>query len=214
MMAPLKPSAPKPDEHAALALDVWKKVVQTQEHFNEICMKVRTLYATVLAAILSVYGVFLKDTTKHGIEIAGFDFDPILAVCVAVFVASTLFYFVDKQWYHRLLLGAVEQGAEIEERWGSILPEIKLGSKITAKSPVDLSSSPKTAWFLKLFVEDERFKNSNKLHSDAKLEVFYKPIRSLSVIIFVTACLFGGVSYNGNSIAGILWQALKGVLPN
>lgn len=209
MTTPPKPSAPPAEERAALALEAWKKVVQTQEHFNEICMKVRTLYATVLAAILSLYGVFLKDTSKHGFNLAGLNFDPIIAVCVAVFVASTLFYFVDKQWYHRLLLGAVEQGAEIEDRWGEILPEIKLGSKITAKSPVDLSHNPVTSWFLKFFIEDVRFKETNRLHSDAKLEVFYKPIRTLSVLALIASCLFGGISYNGSSVASLLWNALK-----
>lgn len=210
MNAPQEPSPPKKEDRASLALEAWKKVVQTQEHFNEICMKVRTLYATVLAGIISLYGVFLKDNSGHGFKIVGLDVDPILAICLAVFVTSTLFYFVDKEWYHRLLLGAVEQGAEIEGRWGDILPEIKLGSKITAKSPVDLSSSPKTAWLLKLFVEDERFKNSNKLHSDAKLEVFYKPVRSLSVIIFVAAFAFGGISYDGSSIVVVIWHAIEG----
>jgi hypothetical protein len=200
VIPPLQPSVLTPKDHATLALEAWKKVVQTQEHFNEICMKVRTLYATVLAAVLSLYGVFLKDASKYAVKIAGFDFDPILAVCMAVFVASTLFYFVDKQWYHRLLLGAVDQGIEIEDRWGGVLPEIKLGSKIAARSPVDLSKSPKTAYLLKFFVDDERFRDTNKLHSDAKLEVFYKPIRAFSVLVFVIVCTFGGISYDGKSL--------------
>lgn len=204
-----KPSAPPPEEHAAIALDAWKKVVQTQEHFNEICMKVRTLYATVLAAILSFYGVFLKDSSKHSLDVAVFKFDPIIAVCFAIFIASTLFYFVDKQWYHRLLLGAVEQGAAIEDRWGTILPEIKLGSKISQKSPVDLSSSPLMVWFLKLFVQDKRLKETNRLHSDAKVEVFYKPIRNISAIALFISCAFGGISYDGHSIVGLLFQVLK-----
>lgn len=199
-----RPPAPSKEDYPALALDAWKKVVQTQEHFNEICMKVRTLYATVLAGILSLYGVFLKDSSRHGVNIANLEFDPIVAVCVAIFVTSTLFYFVDKHWYHRLLLGAVAQGREIEERWGDVMPEIRLGSKITENSAVDLSGDPKSAWFLKFFVEDQRFKTTNKLHSDAKLEVFYKPIRDLSVLAFVIACSFGGVSYKEQSLAGLL----------
>jgi len=129
---PPQPTALCPEEHAALAVEAWKKVVQTQEHFNEIWMKVITLYATVLAAVLSLYGVFLKDSSKHEFQIAGFEFDPIIAVCVAVFVASTLFYFVDKQWYYCLLLGAVYQGIGIANRWGDGLEEIKLGLKIAA----------------------------------------------------------------------------------
>lgn len=206
------PSISAGNEHASLALDAWKKVVQTQEHFNEICMKIRTLYATVLAAIISFYGIFLKETTVSSVDIAGFVFNPILAVCIAVFVASTLFYFVDKQWYHRLLLGAVDQGIEIENRWANVLPEISLGSKITARSAVDLSAYPKTVIFLKLFVDDQRFKTTHRLHSDAKLEVFYKPIRSLSVVTFFFSCFFGGIVYNGQSVAIIIWNAIRSLI--
>tara|TARA_R110001606_G_scaffold58887_9_gene140494 strand:- start:4901 stop:5491 length:591 start_codon:yes stop_codon:yes gene_type:complete len=192
-----------------LALEAWKKVVQTQEHFNEICMKVRTLYATVLAAILSLYGVFLKEPTGHGFEIVGLSFDPILMVLIAVFVSTTLFYFVDKEWYHRLLLGAVNQGAAIEDRWKDILPEIQLGSKISANSPVDLSKNHKLVWFLKLFINDPRFNETMRLHSDAKVQVFYKPIQILAFVFFVVACFFGGIEYDGHSIVGWLWQVVR-----
>lgn len=203
------PSAPAKDEHASIALEAWKKVVQTQEHFNEICMKVRTLYATVLAAILSLYGVFLKDSKSHGFEIVGFYFDPVLVVLIAVFVSTTLFYFVDKEWYHRLLLGAVIQGAAIEERWKEVLPEIQLGSKISANSPVDLSENPKLVRFLKLFVNDDRFRQTDRLHSDAKIQVFYRPIQILAIWFFVGACLLGGIEYNGHSVVGLLWKAIS-----
>ncbi|HEY9092468.1 hypothetical protein [Parasphingorhabdus sp.] len=198
-------TAPK-IENAALAMDAWKKVVQTQEHFNEICMKVRTLYATVLAAILSLYGVFLKDSKDHELEILGFYFDPLLFVTLAVFVTTTLFYFVDKDWYHRLLMGAVAQGTVIEERWGNILPEITLGSKISQHSPVDISDKLALVGFLKLFVNDERFKKTGKLHSVAKIQVFYKPIQCLSFWFFVILCIFGGIQYEGRSLAGCLYQ--------
>ena len=208
MTAP-KPNVPPIDEHAKIALEAWKKVVQTQEHFNEICMKVRTLYATVLAAILSLYGVFLKDSSDSGLKVAGLHFDAVMIVCIVVFVATTLFYFVDKEWYHRLLLGAVAQGAEIENRWANILPEIQLGAKITDKSPVDLSDRRILVWFLKLFVKDQRFVDQNKLHSDAKVEVFYKPIQWLAVWFFVLALFFGGLTYNDQSLAGLAWANLK-----
>ena len=200
-----------PDENARIALEAWKKVVQTQEHFNEICMKVRTLYATVLAAILSLYGVFLKDQQSHRVSVSDVSFDPILAICFSIIVVTTLFYFVDKGWYHRLLLGAVSQGAEIERKWKSVLPEIQLGTKISEHSPVDLSGSPKLVWLLSFFVSDVRLKENSCLHSDAKIEVFYKPIRGLAFFVLVLALLFGGVEVGNRSVAGLLWGAAKGI---
>jgi len=206
-----KPTAPPAAERAALALEAWKKVVQTQEHFNEICMKVRTLYATVLAAILSLYGVILREPLNQSLHISGLSVDPFMAVCAAIFSVTTLFYFVDKEWYHRLLLGAVDQGIEIEKRWGDLLPEIQLGSKISNRSPVDLSSRPFIAWILKIFVRDKRLRKGGKLHSDAKIEVFYKPIQGLSLFIFAIAFFCGGLKFDGNSVINILWFFLRGI---
>lgn len=211
MNASPRPLSLSREEHANIALEAWKKVVQTQEHFNEIEMKVRTLYATVLAAILSLYGVFMKDASKSGMDFGGLHADPILIVCFSIFVVSTLFYFVDRYWYHRLLLGAVLQGKEIEERWGSVLPEIQLGAKITANSVVDLSGRPKTAWVLKRIIDDQRFQQSNKLHSDAKIEVFYKPIRAFAFCAFWFAFVFGGIRYDGRSLASWLWDGIRQV---
>ena len=195
----------KPDEHAKIALEAWKKVVQTQEHFNEICMKVRTLYATVLAAILSLYGVFMKDASG-GLSVGSASIDPIIFICLAIIVATTLFYFVDREWYHRLLLGAVEQGVAIENRWGSVLPEIQMGQKIYEKSPVDLSHRPWLVKFLRLFVHDSRLKSASKLHSDAKIEVFYKPIRWIALGFLVLSLFFGGLKISDRSVAGIAWE--------
>lgn len=179
-------------EHRALAVEVWKKVVQTQEHFNEICMKVRTLYATVIAVILSVYGAFLKEggAVMHVSRVA---VDPIVPISLALVLVTYLFYFVDRYWYHQLLLGSVAQGAFIEERWGGIIPELSMGAQITAKSAIDISHRPVVASLARLVVTDVRLKTSKRLHSDAKIEVFYKPIGLLALAVFLLSFACGGV---------------------
>lgn len=197
-------------EHRMLALEAWKKVVQTQEHFNEICMKVRTLYATVIAVVLSVYGAFLKEGGAE-FHLGGIDVAPIVPILIAIIIVTRLFYFVDRHWYHRLLLGAVDQGTEIENRWQSIIPEIALGSKISARSPVELANKKGLAWSLGWFVTDKRFKEGKKLHSDAKIEVFYKPIAWLGGFLLVLAVLLGGIRIQTQSIACIGINLMKDV---
>lgn len=187
-------------EHRTLAIEVWKKVVQTQEHFNEICMKVRTLYATVIAVILSVYGAFLKEGGNI-VHAAGVSVNPVVPIALAILLVTYLFYFVDRFWYHQLLLGSVAQGAFIEERWAKVLPEIQMGREITAKSAVDVSSRPIIAWFLGFVVTDERLKTNKKLHSDAKIEVFYKPIGWLAFIVFLSSVFLGGIRINDRALA-------------
>ena len=187
-------------DHRALAIEVWKKVVQTQEHFNEICMKVRTLYATVIAVILSVYGAFLKEggTAMHVSLVA---VDPIVPISLALVLVTYLFYFVDRFWYHQLLLGSVAQGAYIERRWGDIIPELRMGAQITAKSAIDISHRPLVASLARLVVSDERLKTGKKLHSDAKIEVFYKPIGLLALVVFLLSLACGGVRINDRALA-------------
>lgn len=188
-----------PNDHASLAVEAWKKVVQTQEHFNEICMKVRTLYATVVGAIVSFYGVFLRDKSPN-VQIGDLEFDQILPISFAVILVSSLFYFVDRHWYHRLLVGAVNQGIAIEARWVATLPEIGMGSKITESSAIDLADRAIVVWVLGWFVSDKRLKSEKKLRSDAKIEIFYKPVIFASLAVFLVSTFFGGVKVQKLSI--------------
>ena len=41
-------------------------------------------------------------------------------------VGTSLFYFMDKHWYHRLLIGAVKHGIAIEKKYATQLPELQL----------------------------------------------------------------------------------------
>jgi hypothetical protein len=203
----VKGPAPAKDDlvDREIAVEVWKKVVQTQEHFNEICMKVRTLYATVLAVILSVYGAFLKQGAS-ALDLRYMTFSPILPISLSIILVTGLFYFVDRYWYHRLLLGAVDQGAEIEQRWANIIPEMGMGAKISERSAIDINHRPLVAWFARLFVSDKRLKENGTLHSDAKIEIFYKPVGWFALIVFVLAIFFGGLQINGRSIASYTAQ--------
>jgi hypothetical protein len=189
-----------------LAIEISKKVVQTQEHFNDICMKVRTLYGTVIAVILSVYGAFLKGggTAMHVNVVA---VDPIVPISLALVLVTYLFYFVDRYWYHQLLLGSVAQGAFIEERWGTIIPELRMGAQITAKSAIDISHRPLVAALARWVVTDKRLKTNRKLHSDAKIEVFYKPIGLLAAAVFLLSLVCGGVRVNDRAIASYVLEA-------
>ena len=200
-------STPKNDNsNRNAAISIWTKTVQTQEHFNEIGMKVRTMYATVLAGIISLYGIFVENSSD--IKISKITIDAIVPICIAVIVASTLFYFVDRYWYHRLLMGAVKQGSFIEERWKDHLPEMGMGGKISAESPVDLSDKKFIKAVAKLVVKDKKFHETDMLHSDGKIEIFYKPIRLLAIVLLAFSCVFGGLRYEQRSAASHIYEVL------
>jgi phosphoglycolate phosphatase-like HAD superfamily hydrolase len=70
-----------------------------------------------------------------------------------------LCYFMDRFWYHRLLLGAVKQGQYIERRFRDVLPEIGLTGAIGASSPIYLGKRSGKAVF--------------EIHTDQKIDLFY-----------------------------------------
>ena len=69
------------------------------------------------------------------LEIAGHSM-PFAALLLSVgLVVWASFWFMDRHWYHRLLLGAVRQGMKIEEKLETVLPEITLTESIKKESP-------------------------------------------------------------------------------
>ena|ERR1051326_3599550 len=45
------------EKRLAITVDVWKYIVSVQMHFNDIEMRIRNLYFTILAAAIGLFGV-------------------------------------------------------------------------------------------------------------------------------------------------------------
>lgn len=120
-------------EKVALVVDVWKKTVDVQQHFNDLELRIRNYAVTVLAAMLSLAALGLKENLE--IIVCGHT----ISVAAATLSAATLpwlaFYLMDRFWYHKLLYGAVSHGQVIEDRWKNFLPEISLTDSIGKFSP-------------------------------------------------------------------------------
>lgn len=91
----------------------------------------------------------------------------------------------------------------IERKYQKELPELSLGAEISAQSPVQLRS-----WFAQKLadwvVSDDRYKKHKRLHSDAKIELFYKSIVLLFWLWFVVTGLFAGILVGKVSLAEFL----------
>jgi len=175
-------------ERLSIAVDVWKHCVSVQMHFNEMEMKVRNLYVTILAASLALVGVVQGKRIE--IPISDMTISLSMLVVGATIPISMLFYFIDRHWYHRLLHGAVKQCIEIEDRYKDALPEIQLGSKIADASPAKFTGVWKLIFF---FIKDQRFRRNSNLHSDQKIEVLYKSVICGAVLILALYGFLGGV---------------------
>lgn len=133
-------------------VEVWKKVVEVQQHFNAIEMKIRNYVITLVAAVLGVAGIAVKERL------------PVLASAVVLFGVPVviLFCMMDVLWYHRLLIGAVSQARFIERRFAQYLPEMGLTEAIGEASPFRLWK-----W---------------RVHSSHKLWAFYLTMIALLIV--------------------------------
>lgn len=124
----------KSDNKLSLIVDLWKKTVDVQQHFNDLELRIRNYALTILAAVVG----FAAYTVKENFQITAYGHNfsvasPLLLSSVFLWLA---FYFMDRFWYHRLLYGAVDHGRVIEDRWKRILPEISLTDSIGRFSPL------------------------------------------------------------------------------
>jgi len=190
--------APLPLSERQFVVDIWKQVVAVQMHFNEIEMTIRNLYFTVLAAAMGLIGVVYDKHADIGFHKAQFSIAAIVVGSIPFI--SYLFYFMDRHWYHRLLQGAVAQAVQIETKYAGIIPEITLGTAINCESKIQIKCRA-IRWPLRLLVWHKPFRDTGELHTDGKIEIFYKSVMALSGSIAVVMVFFGGVTWDGKSIA-------------
>jgi hypothetical protein len=115
-------------------VELWKKVVDVQMHFNDLQLRVRTLAFTVTAAFLALGGYALKDAGSLSILDTHV---PLAAVVIFSAIVPVLaFYFMERWWYHPLLAGAVLEGAALEKALRDEGVSIDLGGNISRSSGI------------------------------------------------------------------------------
>ena len=156
---------------AAGQIEIWKKIVDVQQHFNDLELRIRNFALIVTGAFLGLGGYAIKD----GGIINAFGWEVAMAGLVVVSAVFPLlaFYFMDRLWYHRLLDGSVQAGIEAETALKALGYKVDLGSKISAKSPFKL-------WLIGI-----------PIHSKTKMDIFY--LMLMLTLLIVGACLGFGI---------------------
>ncbi len=150
------------DEKVKVAIDLWKTTIGVQQHFNDLELRIRNFAITVLVATLGAMAFALKEHFE--VTVFGTRFELAGALTVPALVGWLAFWFMDRLWYHHLLMGAVKHGAFIEARYGRLVPEIRLTKAIGDSSPIHLG----------------RF----QIHSKRKMDIFYGSIALFLIAIF------------------------------
>lgn len=150
----------KEGEDIQIALEAWKKTIEVQEHFNDLEMRIRNFAVTVFVAILGVAGVAVQNHLF--ITVLNFRISLASWLLLAGLIGWSAFYFMDRLWYHRLLIGAVGHGQFIENELMKDHPSIALTHAISKASP-------------------SKFFRWN-IHSSRKIDLFYALVAVLSLI--------------------------------
>lgn len=145
-------------ERCSQYIELWKQTVEVQQHFNDLEWRIRGLALTAATFALGASAVAAKDGTKFfGISLAS-------TVLVAGIILWFGFYFVDRYWYHPLLIGSVKHGEKLEKEIRAYLPQAGLTECITVASHI---KPPKGLGRI-------AGKNPDKtLRSEEKLRIFY-----------------------------------------
>jgi hypothetical protein len=122
-------------ERVKMLVEIWKKIIDVQQHFNEIEIKIRDFAVTLALAVLGAAGF----AAKEHVEV-------IWPVALGGVVGMFALWFMDRHWYHRLLYGSVIQGMKIEDELARLgYPEAALTKAIGTESAFHLlwSQGPK-----------------------------------------------------------------------
>ena len=179
------------NEDRKIVVDIWKTIVEVQRHFNEISMRIRGMFVTALLAIFAAIGYL----PEKGLNLEAGDFNVPISVVVPVFgvFITYLFYFIDRYWYHQLLVGSVEHAIMIEEKYKKEMPELSLSTKIGEESPYE--PGPFVRCLAKvLCVRHNQFWKTGKLHSVGKIEFFYKSVMAVLLLTAILLGFLGGVT--------------------
>ncbi|MDX0428005.1 hypothetical protein GOL30_20825 [Sinorhizobium medicae] len=183
------------DEHRNQIIDIWKAVVEVQRHFNEISMRIRGMFVTILLAFFAAMG-FMIDR-KLTLDVLGLHVQYAIIVAGFGLFATWLFYFIDRYWYHRLLSGSVKHAIIIETKYKADIPELSLSAAIGDVSAYEPRGP--VSWLAWLLVGHEKYKQDKKLHSDGKIELFYKSVMLVLVVAMIMISFAGGIA-RGNTL--------------
>ncbi len=118
-------------------IKIWEKTVDVQQHFNDLSLRIRNYVIAFLTATLGFSAFALKE--NYSITVFGVTTSLATFLILAALLPLLAFFLMDRFWYHKLLLGAVENGMKIEKQLKKTLPAITLTTEISKASPISIS---------------------------------------------------------------------------
>jgi hypothetical protein len=145
-------------------IEIWKTCQDQLMHFDNTSLQIQNYAVTLLVAVTGAAAFALKEHLDW--------------MAVAILSAGVLgwlaFYFMDKHFYHRLLIGAVKHTLTVELAFG---PALGLSGSIASESP--------SSW------------GKRNISAEQKFEIFYA-VGLTFLIIFIGTQLPGAMAPSTN----------------
>ncbi|MGK7752844.1 MULTISPECIES: hypothetical protein [unclassified Roseovarius] len=160
-----------------VVLELWKKTVDVQQHFNDLELRIRNFALIVVGALLALGGYAVRESVT--VSILGISLSAAGLIIWSSLIPLAAFYFMDRWWYHRLLKGAVMAGIPLEAKLKEMGYPVALGEEISKSSPFEWR-----LWGRKGEGDETSFWKfpKRKMHSEYKMDFFYL---ALGLAIFV-----------------------------
>ena len=108
-----------------LELEEWKVATDEAMHFNDLLMRNRQIGFTIILAIL------WASTLVEGVAAIGnFEFSNSIVIAIIAIIFTLALWFIDLNYYFRLLLGAVDRSIALEKKLGFDLTK-SISRKVT-----------------------------------------------------------------------------------
>lgn len=168
------------NERATLAsqIEVWKKIVDVQQHFNDIGWRIRALAMTALTFTLGA--TFFGYLNADPVTVSTLQFNPAAFVPVLGLLIWLLFWFADGIWYHRLLTGAGVAAGPVEQQLKAL--------GVTADLSTEIQNASHRSWL------------GAEMNSTRKLHIFYGVGAFILVLTAVALLMMTGVWLETSSI--------------
>ena len=101
-----------------LIIEEWKVVIQTQMHFNEMIMKMRTTSISIFLAIFGAAAISLQYSMK--LTILNFKFHASVLIIIVGIIMLISVFIIDYCYYDRMLRGAVEKSYKIDNAFKDV----------------------------------------------------------------------------------------------
>lgn len=132
-----------------LLIEEWKTVIQTQMHFNDMLMKMRTAAISVVVAVFAAAAAIIGQFPDSYIEIFGRQAHISILVIIFGIALWMGIFIMDYFYYYKMLLGAVKRGYEFDNAFSEVRMYGDLGPfGLSSKIRDEIGKHGVSKWFV------------------------------------------------------------------